>query len=213
VGAITESYTILEDSRTVELKTISLDKFNGNKIIEKQNGDRISKLKFGKKLTAEQRKRLVAVIKSKMEAFQWEETDIGLTDLVEHEIITGCNKPIKLKQYKIPQAVQGVLDEQIKELVKNDLIEPSISPWCSPMMIAKQVKRDGTVKYRFITDMTSLNSVTEKDSFPLPRMDQTLDQLGGARFLSVVDMSRGFYQVGLKKEDRHKTAFSANNKL
>ena len=115
VGAITESYTILEDSHTIELKTITVDKSKGININEKPNRDRISKLKFGNKLTAEQRNRLVVVIKSKMDAFQWEETDIGLTDLVEHEIITGSNKPIKLKQYKIPQAVQGVLDEQIEE--------------------------------------------------------------------------------------------------
>ena len=153
------------------------------------------------------------LIKSKSEAFQWTESDIGLTDLIEHEINTGESKPIKQKQYKIPQAVQGVLDGQINELQENDLIEPSISPWCSPMMIAKQVKRDGSIKYRFITDMSGVNAVTEKDSFPLPRMDQTLDQLGGACFFSVVDMSRGYYQVPLHKRDRHKTAFSANNKL
>ena len=204
IGAITECYEIIQDSQSIEIKTVC---------IENKTKERISRLKFGKKLTVEQRKRLIETIHNKMEAFQWEETDIGLTDIVEHEILTGDSKPIKLKQYKIPQAVQGVLDEQIKELVKNDLIEPSNSPWCSPMMIAKQVKKDGTIKYRFITDMTGLNSVTEKDSFPLPRMDQTLDQLGGAKFLSVIDMSRGYYQVGLSKKDRHKTAFSANNKL
>ena len=59
----------------------------------------VEMLKFGKKLTPEQRNRVVAVIKSKMDVFQQEETEIGLTDLVEHEKITGSNKPIKLKQY------------------------------------------------------------------------------------------------------------------
>jgi hypothetical protein len=194
VGAITESYTLLEDSRTIELKTITVDKSNGININEKPNRDRISKLKFGKKLTAEQRKRLVVVKKSKMDAFQWEETDIGLTDLVEHEIITGSNKPIKLKQYKIPQAVQ-ILDEQIEELVKNDLIEPTISPWCSPMMIAKQVKRDGSIKHRFITDMTSLTSLIE----PLVTMNKLKEPMGriGNLLLKLQDFDYDrYYQPG-----------------
>ena len=93
------------------------------------------------------------------------------------------------------------------------MIEPSSSPWCSPIMIIKQKKHDGSFKYRFVCDMKGVNSVTEKDSFPLQRMDQALDQLGGAKYFSVIDMSRGYFQVLLSAKDRHKTAFTANGKL
>jgi hypothetical protein len=58
--------------------------------------------------------------------------------------------------------------------------------------------------------MRKLNSITVKDSYPLPRIDETLDALGGAKFLSVVDAARGYFQVPLKKSDREKTAFVAN---
>ena len=74
--------------------------------------------------------------------------------------------------------MQGILDETVKELKEQNLIEPSKSPWCSPVMIVKQTTRDGKVKHRFITDMRGLNEITTKDAFPLPRMDQALDSLG-----------------------------------
>ena len=61
--------------------------------------------------------------------------------------------------------MQGVLDETIKGLHEQDLIEPSESPWCSPVMIVKQKLRDGKFKYRFISDNRGLNEVTIKDSF------------------------------------------------
>lgn len=61
--------------------------------------------------------------------------------------------------------------------------------------------------------MSGVNAVTVKDSFPLQRMDQALDQLGGAQYFTVIDMSRGYYQVKINKKDRNKTAFSANGKL
>ena len=80
-------------------------------------------------------------------------------------------------------------------------------------MIAKQKKRDGSIKHRFIRDMSGVNAVTVKDSFPLQRMDQAFDQLGGAQYFTVIDMSRGYYQVKINKKNRHKTAFSANGKL
>ena len=126
---------------------------------------------------------------------------MGRTSLIEHEINTGDSVPIKQKQFRIPQTVQGELDNQIHKMLKNDLIEPSTSPWCSPVMIVKQKKRDGSFKYRFITDMRKVNEVTIKDAYPLPRIDQALDQLGGLLYFTVLDLARGFYQVRLKASD------------
>ena len=211
IGNITENFEKIKDSETYELKTVNMSQ-NNRQVIEDVKA-KLSRLKFGKKLTSEQVEKVKSVVQRNMAAFQWSEDDVGRTNLIEHEINTGNNKPIKQKQFKIPQAVQGVLDTQIKEMVKNNLIEPSTSAWCSPMMIIKQKKRDGSFKYRFVCDMKGVNSVTEKDSFPLQRMDQALDQLGGAKYFSVIDMSRGYFQVPLSKKDRHKTAFTANGKL
>jgi hypothetical protein len=211
IGEVTEEFEVVKDSETFELKTINMS--DSNRRVYQGVEEKLARLKFGKKITGSQEKKLKHLIERNMAAFQWSDDDVGRTDLLEHEIDTGNSKPIKQKQFKIPQAVQGILEEQIKDMVKNNLIEPSSSPWCSPMMIIKQKKRDGSFKHRFVCDMKGVNSVTVKDSFPLQRMDQALDQLGGAIHFSVVDMARGYFQVPLKKEDRSKTAFSANGKL
>ena len=81
------------------------------------------------------------------------------------------------------------------------------------MLMVKQKKRDGTIKYRFVIDMRKLNEITVKDAYPLPRIDQTLDAIGNSAFLTVMDAARGYFQVNLKETDREKTAFVAYNEL
>jgi hypothetical protein len=157
--------------------------------------------------------RLNELLKTKLDAFQWGPNDVSRTPLIKHKIDTGTAAPVKKKQYKIAQAVQGVLDETISDLHKQGLIEPSISPWCSPVMIVKQLTREGKSKFRFISDNRALNDVTIKDSFPLNRMDAAFDSLGGSAYFTVVDMARGYYQVELEDESKEKTAFTANGKL
>ena len=211
LGVANTDFSIMQNSRTVELKTVScnVDITQSPPLIENP----LSKVQFGKSLTLDQKARLNKLIESKAEAFQLSENDVGLTNLIEHEINTGAHHPIKQRPYRMPATVKDEVAKQTAEMLRNGIIEESQSPWSSPMLIIKQKTRDGQVKFRFVVDMRKLNEVTVKDAFPLPRMDQTLDALGGAAFLSVVDAARGYFQVPLKKSDREKTAFVANNKL
>ena len=103
---------------------------------------------------------MVKLIKSKYEAFQLHESDIGLTDLIEHRIDTGSHAPIKQRQIRIPNAMQDELEKQIKELLDADIIQKSESPWTSPMLIVKQKTREGKIKYRFVIVMHKLNEIT-----------------------------------------------------
>ena len=84
------------------------------------------------------------------------------------------------------------------------IIEPSVSPWCSPIAIV--TKKDGSI--RFCLHFRKLNLVTRRDSKPLPRIDDTLGALSGSVWFSTMDLKSGFWQVGLLPNDRHKTAFS-----
>ena len=84
------------------------------------------------------------------------------------------------------------------------VIEPSFSPWCSNVVMV--TKKDGSVS--FCLDFRKLNACTFKDSQPLPRIDDTLDALSGATWLSTLDCKSGYWQVGLAEKDRPKTAFS-----
>jgi hypothetical protein len=214
LGVANTDFSLKQNSQSIEVKTISCD---ANSVVSKNHQsnskDQLNKVQFGENLTKDQKRRLKTLIESKFEAFQLSEDDVGLTDLIEHEINTVEHPPIKQRPYRIPATVASEVEKQTAEMLKNGIIEESQSPWASPMMIVKQKTREGKIKFRFVVDMRKLNEITVKDSVPLPRMDQTIDALSGAAFLSVVDAARGYFQVPLKKGDREKTAFVANNKL
>ena len=89
-------------------------------------------------------------------------------------------------------------------MLQNEIITPSASPWSSPIILVR--KKDGS--YRFCVHYRALNGITIKDAFPLPRVDETLDSLGGAQYFATLDLASGYWQVESDPSDRPKTAFS-----
>ena len=86
---------------------------------------------------------------------------------------------------------------------QNGVIQPSSSPWSSPVVIVR--KKDGT--HRFCVDYRKLNAVTKADKFPLPRIDDLLDQLCGARYFSCLDLASGFWQIPVHPSSRRQLHF------
>ena len=96
-----------------------------------------------------------------------------------------------------------VIDEHVEKMLANDICEPSTSPWASNVVLVK--KSDGTL--RFCIDYRQLNSLTVKDSYPLPRIDTCFDALGGAKYFSTLDLWQGYWQVENDPETSDKTTF------
>ena len=129
---------------------------------------------------------------------------LGQTNLAEHYIDTGDTKPFKMPCRRIPLFKKHVVESEIKKMLDQDVIEPSTSPWNFPICLV--AKKSG--EWRFCVDLRALNKVTKLDSFPLPRIDETLDKLSGSRFFSTLDMTSGYWQLSLSEKDREKTSFA-----
>ncbi|GFX92032.1 hypothetical protein TNCV_5004961 [Trichonephila clavipes] len=110
---------------------------------------------------------------------------------------------------RLPFAKQEEVGTLLREMQENDIIEPSSSPWASPIVLVR--KKDGST--RFCVDYRKLNDVTKKDSYPLPRIDDTLDTLSGHKWFSTLDLKSGYWQVEIHPEDREKTAFTSGQRL
>ena len=135
--------------------------------------------------------------------------DLGKTSLAKHEINTGDAVPVHQHPRRLPLAQHEEAFKAVEDMQKQGIIEPSVSPWASPVVLVK--KKDGST--RFCVDYRKLNDLTKKDSYPLPRIDCTLDELAGSTWFSTLDLKSGYWQVEVEEKDRKKTAFSVGNGL
>jgi hypothetical protein len=152
------------------------------------------------KLDADQLRTFLA---NNHDVFSLEEGERGQTSLVTMEIDTGDSSPQKQPPRRMPFMVREEVARQLKKMQQDRVIQPSSSPWSSPVVMVR--KKDGS--HRFCVDYRALNSVTKADTFPLPRIDDLLDQLGGARYFSTLDLASGFWQIEMLPTSREKTAF------
>ena len=135
--------------------------------------------------------------------------DLGRTDLIKHHIDTQGANPIRQQPRRLPLSVREEAQQSIAAMLDQNVIEPSSSPWASPVVLVKK-KGGGT---RFCVDYRKLNSVTRKDSYPLPRIDETLEALAGSEWFSTLDLVSGYWQIELDEESKEKTAFSTQRGL
>ena len=136
-------------------------------------------------------------------AFCLEEGERGETDAIQMKIDTREVQPKRQPARRMPPAVRQEVARQLQEMQDNGIIEPSKSPWASPVVLVR--KRDGS--HRFCVDYRGLNSVTIPDNFPLPRIDDLLDQLGESKYFSTIDLAAGFWQIRMHPLSQEKTAF------
>ncbi len=136
------------------------------------------------------------------DVFSKDSFDLGTFKDVLHEVHTNgppIRQPIRRQS---PHAREETF-KLVKDMLDHGIVTPSTSPWASPVVLVR--KADG--KTRFCVDYRRLNDATYKDAYPLPRIDDTLDSLGGNRYFSTLDLTSGYWQIGLTPEAAEKSAF------
>lgn len=128
----------------------------------------------------------------------------------EHKIILKPNtKPVFQKQFRIPEHQRPELQRQLKEMEANGIIEKSDSPWNAPaFLVPKKEDTPGVKQSRLVIDYRELNKVIEPCSFPVPKVNEIIDKMNGARFFSTLDLAGAYHQIRLEKGSKQYTAFS-----
>jgi len=154
-------------------------------------------------LNAEEQTRLFNFLCEYSDVFSKGDFDIGKSNLVEHKIETGNAKLVKSNPCRFAPTVNAAADKIVEDLLEQNLIRPSKSPWSSPIVIAQ--KKDGS--YRLCLDFRGLNQVSKTDAYPLPRIDDTLESLGKAKWYCTADLASGYWQIKMEDDSIEKTAF------
>ena len=160
-------------------------------------------------LNEKQEKQVEGLLTRNKDVFALPGEPMGRTDLVQHEIRVETDTPIKQHVRRPPLHLREAAEQEVQRMLKDDVVEPSESPWSSPVVLVR--KKDGSLRY--CIDYRKLNAVTVKDSYPLPRIDDSLDALRHAKYFTTLDMASGYWQIGLSEDAKQKSAFCTTSGL
>ncbi len=165
---------------------------------------------FGNNLSDAEQQTMMSMIERCGEGlFSSEAVPFGKTHLFEHAIEVECSQPIAQRFRPTSPAEREIVRTELNKMLETRAVRPSKSPWASPIVLVP--KKDGTT--RFCIDYRRLNSVTRKNSFPLPRISDVLESFSGKKYFSTLDAASGYWQIPIKEEDIPKTAFTCTEGL
>ena len=189
----------------------SLQNFDIGEIVENKIGLDLNELRLDH-LNVEEKRKITNLCKDFSGIFFNENQLLSATTTVKHNIPTTDNVPVYTRCFRHPPAIQKEISAQIQKLLQNEIIRPSVSPYSSPVWIVpKKIDASGKRKYRMVIDYRNLNFKTTEDKYPLPRIDEILDNLGRCTYFSCLDLAQGFHQIPMSEESISKTAFSVPN--
>ena len=153
-----------------------------------------------------QQQQLNELFKEYIDVFNQGDEDLGNTPLLKHGIETH-GPPLRQPYRRQNPAVRREEMTQVQQMLSSNVIRPSNSPWASPVVMVR--KKDGSL--RFCVDFRQLDAATVKDAHPLPRIDDLLDALHGAKWFYTLDLKSGYWQVPIAEQDKEKTAFRTSS--
>ena len=133
-----------------------------------------------------------------------DDLDLGHTSVVKHKIKSNDYTPFKERYRRISPHQYDEVRRHLKEMLEIRAIRKSNSPWASAVVLVR--KKDGSL--RFCIDLRKLNARTIKDVYSLPRVDETLDCLGGSVIFTSLDLKSGYWQVKMDEMSKQLTAFT-----
>ena len=152
---------------------------------------------------------LKSLLYNHRDTFASSSSDLGYCPLVEHDIDTGDSRPIKQSTRRPPIAAREAEDEILDEMLETGVIEPFNSSWASPVCLVKN--KDGT--FRFCIDYRRVNALSKKDAYPIPDIQDALDNLRGSRYFATIDLLSGYWQLGMTDRANERSAFCTRRGL
>ena len=162
-----------------------------NTVIERMSVGEISK---------DQKQRIKALINQHQGVFGLDEYDVGLSKGIEHGINLTDDKPVTLPYRRLPPQQWGEVREYLRKVMEKNITRESCSPYASPVILARKTNGELCL----CVDYRKLNAKTSKDDYPLPKIDDALESLKGAKFFSTLDLAHGFHQIPVRDEDIRK---------
>jgi hypothetical protein len=163
-------------------------------------------------MNSEEKNELLKLCRKYKDIFYIEKTQLSFTNQIKHQIKTSDENPVFQKSYRYPFIHKQEVQNQINEMLNQNIIRPSSSPWSSPIWIVpKKADASGKKKWRIVVDFRKLNNKTTEDRYPIPNINDILDKLGKCNYFSTIDMKSGFHQIEMCEEDIPKTAFNVEN--
>jgi hypothetical protein len=160
----------------------------------------IDDLHISHDLSEEEKKQLKYFLREYEDIF----SDIPqVTNIIKHKIVTKTEEPIYKRRNHIPYALRETAKTEIDNMIKAGIVEPHDSPYAPPIVLIK--KKDQSL--RFCVDYRGLNKETVFDPVPMPRMDKVLNKVSKAKYISKLDLTKGYWQVPLNLESRRKSSF------
>lgn len=179
------------------------EKFNGNKSINCGRKP-ITKEQISIKITSEKIAHDLEILVNKYrDCFALDISELGRTSVEEMKICLKEDKVVRYRPYKVAYALLPTLDKIINELLQFEIIQPSKSEFASPILLIKKKEGD----YRMCVDYRKLNSITKREAFPVPNIEETLNSLANKTVFTSLDLLSGYYQIKVAEECRHLTSF------
>ena len=154
--------------------------------------------------TLAEKQEALRIFTSYADVFASEENSLGRTTMIQHQIPTCDDRPVNQRHRRIHPNQLAEVKQHLQDLLDKGVIRPSQSNYASPIVLVR--KKNGAL--RMCVDYRQLNAKVKRDAYPLPRIDESLDILGGAKYFSTIDLASAYNQVEVAPADRHKTAFT-----